>query len=209
MEDYPFDSSFHSMPIDVLGLDMAFDCEQYKEPAYNKKRERAPIEGEYHNKSMVTSKGTTGNKDKRPKKLLELTQQHSSQPQATWKPDLPVKSETSQEQQPKEQESGSGNAYDVKRTPAPYCSCTGENQQCYRWGTGGWQSACCTTLISVHPLPMNPKKRGSRVAGRKMSAGAFHKLLERMVLEGWDASCPIDLKDHWAKHGTNRYVTRK
>eukprot|EP00249_Psilotum_nudum_P010173 c22381_g2_i1 orf=1-825(-) len=28
--------------------------------------------------------------------------------------------------------------------PIPYCSCTGLNQQCYRWGNGGWQSACCT-----------------------------------------------------------------
>ncbi|CAM6008584.1 unnamed protein product [Sphagnum balticum] len=92
-------------------------------------------------------------------------------------------------------------------TRIPYCSCTGINQQCYRWGSGGWQSACCTTLLSLHPLPMNPKKRGSRVAGRKMSAGAFDKLLEKLKLEGVDVSYSVDLKDHWAKHGTNRYVT--
>ncbi|KAH8944169.1 hypothetical protein BDL97_13G094800 [Sphagnum fallax] len=92
-------------------------------------------------------------------------------------------------------------------TQIPYCSCTGMNQQCYRWGCGGWQSACCTTLLSLHPLPMNPKKRGSRVAGRKMSAGAFDKLLEKLKLEGVDISYSVDLKDHWAKHGTNRYVT--
>ncbi|CAK9216965.1 unnamed protein product [Sphagnum troendelagicum] len=92
-------------------------------------------------------------------------------------------------------------------TRIPYCSCTGMNQQCYRWGSGGWQSACCTTLLSLHPLPMNPKKRGSRVAGRKMSAGAFDKLLEKLKLEGVDVSYSVDLKDHWAKHGTNRYVT--
>jgi hypothetical protein len=92
-------------------------------------------------------------------------------------------------------------------TRIPYCSCTGMNQQCYRWGSGGWQSACCTTLLSLHPLPMNPKKRGSRVAGRKMSAGAFDKLLEKLKLEGVDISYSVDLKDHWAKHGTNRYVT--
>jgi len=92
-------------------------------------------------------------------------------------------------------------------TPTPYCSCTGLNQQCYRWGNGGWQSACCTTHISLYPLPMNPKKRGSRLAGRKMSAGAFDKLLEKLALEGVDVSYSVDLKDHWAKHGTNRYVT--
>lgn len=92
-------------------------------------------------------------------------------------------------------------------TPIPYCSCTGLNQQCYRWGNGGWQSACCTTLISVFPLPLNPKKRGSRVAGRKMSAGAFDKLLEKLVSEGVNINLPVDLREHWAKHGTNRYVT--
>lgn len=92
-------------------------------------------------------------------------------------------------------------------TPIPYCSCTGVNQQCYRWGNGGWQSACCTTMISMHPLPMNPKKRGSRLAGRKMSAGAFEKLLEKLASEGANISYPVDLREHWAKHGTNRYVT--
>jgi hypothetical protein len=92
-------------------------------------------------------------------------------------------------------------------TPIPYCSCTGMNQQCYRWGNGGWQSACCTTLISMFPLPLNPKKRGSRVAGRKMSAGAFDKLLEKLVSEGVNINLPVDLREHWAKHGTNRYVT--
>lgn len=92
-------------------------------------------------------------------------------------------------------------------TPIPYCSCTGVNQQCYRWGNGGWQSACCTTLISMFPLPLNPKKRGSRVAGRKMSAGAFDKLLEKLVAEGVNINLPVDLREHWAKHGTNRYVT--
>lgn len=92
-------------------------------------------------------------------------------------------------------------------TPIPYCSCTGMNQQCYRWGNGGWQSACCTTLISMFPLPLNPKKRGSRLAGRKMSAGAFDKLLEKLVSEGVNINLPVDLREHWAKHGTNRYVT--
>jgi hypothetical protein len=40
-----------------------------------------------------------------------------------------------------------------------------------------------------------------------MSAGAFDKLLEKLKLEGVDISYSVDLKDHWAKHGTNRYVT--
>ncbi|KAL3695154.1 hypothetical protein R1sor_008805 [Riccia sorocarpa] len=93
------------------------------------------------------------------------------------------------------------------RYPIPHCSCTGMKQQCYRWGNGGWQSSCCTTMISMYPLPMNPAKRGSRLAGRKMSAGAFEKLLEKLASEGVNINLPVDLKDHWAKHGTNRYVT--
>jgi len=92
-------------------------------------------------------------------------------------------------------------------TRIPYCSYIGMNQQCYRWGGGGWQLACCTTLLSLHPLPMNPKKSSSRVVGRKMSVGAFDKLLEKLNLEGVDVSYYVDLKDHWAKHGPNRYVT--
>eukprot|EP00250_Pteridium_aquilinum_P034381 c7506_g1_i1 orf=203-1090(+) len=94
-------------------------------------------------------------------------------------------------------------------TPIPYCSCTGSNQQCYRWGKGGWQSACCTNFLSMYPLPMNPSKRSSRVPGRKMSGGAFKKLLERLLSEGVDISASVDLKNYWAKHGTNRYVTIK
>lgn len=93
--------------------------------------------------------------------------------------------------------------------PIPYCSCTGANQPCYRWGNGGWQSACCTTMMSMYPLPMNPNKKGYRFPGRKMSAGAFQKLLVRLSLQGIDVVNPIDLKEHWAKHGTNRYVTIK
>ncbi|KAL3570713.1 hypothetical protein D5086_027962 [Populus alba] len=38
---------------------------------------------------------------------------------------------------------------DISVIPIPVCSCTGNPQQCYRWGCGGWQSACCTTCISV------------------------------------------------------------
>lgn len=96
---------------------------------------------------------------------------------------------------------------DISRIPIPICSCTGSAQQCYRWGCGGWQSACCTTNLSSYPLPMNIKRRGSRIAGRKMSLGAFKKVLEKLASEGYNFSNPIDLKPLWAKHGTNKFVT--
>ncbi|KAK1263965.1 Protein Barley B recombinant [Acorus gramineus] len=96
---------------------------------------------------------------------------------------------------------------DISGIPTPVCSCTGVPQQCYRWGIGGWQSACCTTSMSVYPLPMSTKRRGARIAGRKMSQGAFKKVLEKLASEGQNLSNPIDLKMHWAKHGTNKFVT--
>uniref|UniRef100_A0A5B6Z9Q2 GAGA-binding transcriptional activator n=1 Tax=Davidia involucrata TaxID=16924 RepID=A0A5B6Z9Q2_DAVIN len=96
---------------------------------------------------------------------------------------------------------------DISGIPIPVCSCTGTPQQCYRWGCGGWQSACCTTIISVYPLPMSTKRRGARIAGRKMSQGAFKKVLEKLAAEGYNFSNPIDLRTHWAKHGTNKFVT--
>lgn len=95
---------------------------------------------------------------------------------------------------------------DISGIPTPVCSCTGKLQQCYRWGLGGWQSACCTTSISMYPLPMSTKRRGARIAGRKMSLGAFKKVLEKLAGEGYNLSNPIDLKNHWAKHGTNKFV---
>uniref|UniRef100_A0A1D1Y9T5 GAGA-binding transcriptional activator n=1 Tax=Anthurium amnicola TaxID=1678845 RepID=A0A1D1Y9T5_9ARAE len=97
--------------------------------------------------------------------------------------------------------------FDESAMPAPVCSCTGALQQCYKWGNGGWQSACCTTTLSVYPLPMVPNKRHTRLGGRKMSGSAFSKLLSRFAAEGRDLTMPVDLKDHWAKHGTNRYIT--
>lgn len=100
-------------------------------------------------------------------------------------------------------------AYDDSTMPAPVCSCTGVLRQCYKWGNGGWQSACCTTTLSVYPLPAVPNKRHARIGGRKMSGSAFNKLLSRLAAEGHDLSHPVDLKDHWAKHGTNRYITIK
>ncbi|KAG8088052.1 hypothetical protein GUJ93_ZPchr0010g8207 [Zizania palustris] len=96
---------------------------------------------------------------------------------------------------------------DLSRIPTPVCSCTGTPQQCYRWGAGGWQSACCTTTISTYPLPMSTKRRGARIAGRKMSHGAFKKVLEKLAGEGYNLNNPIDLKTFWAKHGTNKFVT--
>ncbi|CAK7324852.1 unnamed protein product [Dovyalis caffra] len=96
---------------------------------------------------------------------------------------------------------------DISVIPIPVCSCTGTHQQCYRWGCGGWQSACCTTCISMYPLPMSTKRRGARIAGRKMSSGAFKKVLEKLAGEGYEFSNPIDLRTHWAKHGTNKFVT--
>ncbi|CAL9138046.1 unnamed protein product [Musa acuminata var. zebrina] len=91
--------------------------------------------------------------------------------------------------------------------PTPVCSCTGKPQPCYRWGAGGWQSVCCTTSISMYPLPMSTKRRGARIAGRKMSQGAFKKVLEKLTEEGHSLCNPIDLRSFWAKHGTNKFVT--
>ncbi|KAK8921090.1 Protein Barley B recombinant [Platanthera zijinensis] len=96
---------------------------------------------------------------------------------------------------------------DLLGIPTPVCTCTGQPQQCYRWGAGGWQSACCTTSISMYPLPMSIKRRGARIAGRKMSHGAFKKVLEKLAGDGEDFTSPIDLKLFWAKHGTNKFVT--
>ncbi|KAJ8538294.1 hypothetical protein K7X08_014834 [Anisodus acutangulus] len=99
-------------------------------------------------------------------------------------------------------------AYD-ETMPVPVCSCTGVLRPCYKWGNGGWQSSCCTTNLSMYPLPAVPNKRHARIGGRKMSGSAFTKLLSRLAAEGHDLSNPVDLKNHWAKHGTNRYITIK
>ncbi|CAI0382910.1 unnamed protein product [Linum tenue] len=100
-------------------------------------------------------------------------------------------------------------AFDDSTMPAPVCSCTGIFRQCYKWGNGGWQSSCCTTTLSMYPLPAVPNKRHARIGGRKMSGSAFSKLLSRLAAEGHDLAHPVDLKNHWAKHGTNRYITIK
>ncbi|KAK9275616.1 hypothetical protein L1049_022883 [Liquidambar formosana] len=102
-----------------------------------------------------------------------------------------------------------GTNLDFSGVPSPVCSCTGVPRVCYKWGAGGWQSSCCTTSISEYPLPMSSSRPGSRMAGRKMSNGAYGKLLLRLAAEGHDLNCPVDLKNHWARHGTNKFVTIK
>ncbi|CAL1376128.1 unnamed protein product [Linum trigynum] len=99
--------------------------------------------------------------------------------------------------------------FDFSGVPSPVCSCTGVPRVCYKWGAGGWQSSCCTINISEYPLPMSSTRPGARVAGRKMSNGAYTKLLHKLAAEGCDLFCPVDLKDHWARHGTNKFVTIK
>lgn len=99
--------------------------------------------------------------------------------------------------------------FDFSGVPPPYCSCTGNPRACYKWGAGGWQSSCCTINVSEYPLPMSSTRPGSRMAGRKMSNGAYGKLLLRLATEGHDLTHPVDLKDHWARHGTNKFVIIK
>lgn len=99
--------------------------------------------------------------------------------------------------------------FDESSMPVPVCSCTGVPRQCYKWGNGGWQSSCCTTSLSVYPLPQMPNKRHARMGGRKMSGSVFSRLLTRLAAAGHDLSISVDLKDYWAKHGTNRYITIK
>ncbi|KAL1208197.1 Protein BASIC PENTACYSTEINE4 [Cardamine amara subsp. amara] len=99
--------------------------------------------------------------------------------------------------------------FDETTMPVPMCTCTGSKRQCYKWGNGGWQSSCCTTTLSQYPLPQMSNKRHSRMGGRKMSGNVFSRLLGRLAAEGYDLSCPVDLKDYWARHGTNRYITIK
>ncbi|PHT53330.1 hypothetical protein CQW23_07792 [Capsicum baccatum] len=74
--------------------------------------------------------------------------------------------------------------FDESAMPVMVCSCTGTPQPCYKWG---------------------------HVGGRKMSGGAFSKLLNHFAAQDYDLSIPLDLKDsdQLAKHDTNRYNTLK
>ncbi|KAK9278573.1 hypothetical protein L1049_028145 [Liquidambar formosana] len=62
---------------------------------------------------------------------------------------------------------------DISGIPIPVCSCTGAPQQCYRWGSGGWQSACCTTGMSMYPLPMSTKRRGCKDSWKENEFGSI------------------------------------
>ncbi|KAI3687239.1 hypothetical protein L1987_80933 [Smallanthus sonchifolius] len=99
--------------------------------------------------------------------------------------------------------------FDLSKVPPPVCSCTGVARQCHKCGVNGWQSSCCNSRISVFPLPMSPWRPGARVSGRKMSHGAYRKLLCKLASEGHNLSHLVDLKAHWSKHGTNNFVTIK
>ena len=93
-----------------------------------------------------------------------------------------------------------GEKMDISRMPMPMCSCTGIPRNCRRWGRDGWSSSCCTTAISKYPLPTYVRKsRVARLQGRKMGCNTFTKVVESLLLEGYDLDCPIDLKDHWAQ----------
>ncbi|KAJ3672837.1 hypothetical protein LUZ60_006211 [Juncus effusus] len=150
-------------------------------------------------------------KKKKPSSQLDQTEKPQPKPKKAKKEpsssDGPKKERTNNKDVELERIIINGLEIDLSKIPTPVCSCTGGPQQCYRWGIGGWQSACCTNTISVYPLPLSDKRRGARIAGRKMSIGAFRKVLERVVAEGVDLSEPIDLKGFWAKHGTNKFVT--
>ncbi|KAI3796269.1 hypothetical protein L1987_38936 [Smallanthus sonchifolius] len=41
----------------------------------------------------------------------------------------------------------------------------------------------------------------------KMSQGAFKVVLEKLASDGYNLENAIDLRSHWAKHGTNKFVT--
>ncbi|KAL2471809.1 Protein BASIC PENTACYSTEINE6 [Abeliophyllum distichum] len=78
-------------------------------------------------------------------------------------------------------------AFDESTMPVPVCSCTGVFRPCYKWGNGGWQSSCCTTNLSMYPLPAVPNKRHARVGGRKMSGAGWGRVEVRPGLRStWD-----------------------
>ncbi|PIN20126.1 hypothetical protein CDL12_07183 [Handroanthus impetiginosus] len=67
-------------------------------------------------------------------------------------------------------------------------------------------------FVAVQELPhdaTNQELPGKRISGRKMSRGPYRKLLYTLAIGGRDLSQPVDLKNHWAKHGTNMFVTIK
>lgn len=133
--------------------------------------------------------------------------QSKKKPSACKKPKGPVIQEITRERNNPDIIDLNGPKFDFSKVPSPVCSCTGIARVCYKWGAGGWQSSCCTIGISEYPLPMSHTRPGSRMAGRKMSSGAYMKLLLRLANEGNDLSRPVDLSEHWCRHGTNKFVT--
>lgn len=99
--------------------------------------------------------------------------------------------------------------FDLSMVPPPYCSCTGVARACHKWGGGSWQSSCCTNSISQYPLPPRPSRPGSRISGRKMTHGAYTKVLLKLAAEGYDLTHAVDLKDRWSRIGTNQFITIK
>ncbi|CAI8617660.1 unnamed protein product [Vicia faba] len=47
----------------------------------------------------------------------------------------------------------------------------------------------------------------SRVIGGAVEVGNQLAVLEKLAAEGYNFANPIDLKTHWARHGTNKFVT--
>ncbi|CAN6906750.1 unnamed protein product [Brassica oleracea] len=78
-----------------------------------------------------------------------------------------------------------GLIFDARRTmQVLVCTCTYSlHISVTNGGNGGWQSSCCTTTLSQHPLPQVPNKRHSRVGGKKMSGNVFSRLLSCLVAE--------------------------
>ena len=98
-----------------------------------------------------------------------------------------------------------GERIDLSEMPRPVCSCTGIPRTCGRWCGDGWISVCCTASVSMYPLPIRDGKgRIARLQGRRMGYGSFTRVVEELMLEGYDFDRPIDLKNHWVKIGSNR-----
>ena len=103
-----------------------------------------------------------------------------------------------------------GEEMDISEIPTPVCSCTGISRTCRGWTSEGWTSICCTSDVSMYPLPTYVgRTRIVRLPGRRMGSGTFTKVIEKLLLEGYDLDYPIDLKDHWVKLGTNKHAVIK
>jgi hypothetical protein len=185
-------------PINVAYPAPVLEAPPYEEPQKTAKRTSKKKDGE---KEIPSKRKSDGSEPKSPR------QKKQRKPSVTTEEGLNGEVTVVKKEQKNLDVVINGIVFDISAMSIPVCTCTGVAQQCYRWGNGGWQSACCTTSISMYPLPMNPNRRGARVAGRKMSGGAFRKLLERLGAEGYNLNYPIDLKSYWAKHGTNKFVT--